>query len=305
MKVSITLVVLVGVVAVLAAFAAVVGLIYGDGGSPSSFTTVRGEKVMMYGQGLYGFETLRDGAGWKGADLYVLLVGLPLLIGAALLYRRGSFKGGLLLTGTLGYLLYNSASMTVGYAYNNLFLVYVALFSASLFAFVLALVSFDLSALPAHFSKQLPRRAIAGFLFVVGVSLVFVWGVMDILPALLNGQAPALTGHTTLPTHALDMGIIAPASVLAGVLLLRRAPLGYLLCSTLMIVSAVLGGGVLALSAAQVIAGVLTVAQIMVFVVPFVILSAIALALTVVLFRNISEAETFSEGKGSLRAVHA
>jgi hypothetical protein len=32
---------------------------------------------------------------------------------SALLYRRGSFRGALLLTGTLGYFLYNYASMAL------------------------------------------------------------------------------------------------------------------------------------------------------------------------------------------------
>jgi hypothetical protein len=305
MKTYNSLLLFVCLIAVLAAVASLVGLTLTDDGGPFAFTTVRGEIVRMYGQGLYSFETERDGAGWKGADLYVLLVGLPLLIFAALLYRRGSLQGGLLLTGTLGYYLYNSVSMAVGYAYNNLFLVYVALMSLTLFAFILAFLSFDLPGLPSHFAERLPRRGISTFLFIVGVSLIFVWGVMDILPALVNGQTPTLTGHTTLPTHALDMGIIAPVSILSGFLLLRREPLGYLLASTLLIVSAVLGGGVLALSAAQVLAQVLTAAQIMVFVVPFLILTLVAVGLTIILLRNVTEDGSIHQGAGSLKAAHA
>jgi hypothetical protein len=276
-------------IAVLALVAAGVGLFWQDGGGPFSFTTLHGETVQMYGQGLYRYETFRDGTGFKGADLFILVVGVPLLILFTLLYRRGSLRGGLLLTGTLAYFLYGAASMTFGYAYNNLFLVYLAQFSASLFAVVLAFTSFDLQALPSHFSDRLPRRGIAGFLFAVGISLIVVWGVLYILPALLAGNAPALTGHTTLPTHALDMGIIAPLAFLAGVLLLRRAPLGYLLAITLLVVSSVLGVGVLALSAAQMLAGVLTAAETAVFVAPFIILTAAGIWLTVALFRDFSE----------------
>ena len=214
---------------------------------------------------------------------------VPLLALFTLLYRRGSLRGGLLLTGTLAYFLYNSASMTFGYAYNDLFLAYLAQFSASLFAVVLAFSSFDLQALPARFSDRLPRRGIAGFLFAVGVSLVLVWGALDILPALLAGRAPALAGHTTLPTHALDMGIIAPVAILAGALLLGRAPLGYLLAITLLVVSSVLGAGVMALSAAQLLAGVLTPAETIVFVAPFAILTIAGVWLTIAAFRSFAE----------------
>jgi hypothetical protein len=289
MKPSNAVVWLSSLIAVLALVAASVGLFWQDAGSPFSFTTLRGETVQMYGHGLYRYETLRDGSGFKGADLFILVVGVPLLMLFTLLYWRGSLRGGLLLTGTLAYFVYNSASMAFGYAYNNLFLVYVAQLSASLFAFALAFRSFDLQALPAHFSDRLPRRGIAGFLFAVGISLILVWGVLDILPALLAGKAPALTGHTTLPTHAMDMGLIAPLAFVAGVLLLWRAALGYLLAVTLLVVSSVRGAGVLALSAAQLLAGVLTTVETVVFVMPFVILTVIGIGLTVVLFRSFSE----------------
>ena len=63
---------------------------------------------------------------------------------SSLRYRRGSLRGALLLTGTLGYFLYVYASMALGtVVYNELFLAYVVLFSASLFAFVLALTGID------------------------------------------------------------------------------------------------------------------------------------------------------------------
>lgn len=276
-------------IAALAALAALAGLFWHDAGSPFAFTTLRGETVQMYGQGLYRYETLRDGAGYRGADLFVLVVAIPLLMLGAQLYRRGSLRGGLLLTGTLAYFLYNAASMTFGYAYNNLFLIYLALFSASLFGFVRAFTSFDMQALPAHFSDRLPRRRIAGFLFAVGISLILVWGVLDILPALLAGQAPALTGHTTLPTHALDMGIIAPAAILAGILLLQRSALGYLLAGVLLVVSSVLGAGVAALSAGQLLASVLTPTETAVFVLPFVILAVAGIWLTIAMLHNVLE----------------
>jgi hypothetical protein len=276
-------------VAALALVAAGAGLLWQDGGSPFSFTTLRGETVPMYGQGLYRYESLRNGAGFKGVDVFTLFLGIPLLVLFILLYRRGSLRGGLLLSGTLAYFLYNATHLTFSYAYNDLFLVYLAQFSASLFATVLACRSIDAQSLPAHFAESLPRRSIAGFLFAVGLSLIVVWIGLSILPALLQGRAPDLSGSTTLVTHGVDLGVIAPLAFLAGILLLRRAPLGYMLAATLLVVSSVLGAGVVALSAAQLLAGLLTIAETAMFVAPFVILTAIAIWLTVVLFRNFSE----------------
>lgn len=287
MRPSRTVIWLTSLLAALALVAAAAGLLQDDGGGPSSVLTVRGETVWLYGQGLYRYETIRDGAGFKGVDLFLICAGVPLLLLCIALYRRGSLRGGLLLLGALAYFIYNAASMSFGYSYNDLFLIYLAQLSASLFAFALAVRSFDVQALPAHISERLPRRTIAGFLFAVGISLILVWGVLDILPALLAGRAPALTGHTTLPTHALDMGIIAPLAIIAAVLLLRRDPLGYLMSAILLVVSSVLGAGVLALSAAQLLAGALTLAETMVFVVPFVILTLVGVGLTLALLQSI------------------
>jgi hypothetical protein len=277
-------------VAALAATAAAAGLIDQSGGAPLTVTTPRGETVQLYGQGLYRYEIVRDGIGFKGIDLFVLAAGVPLLLVATLLAHRGSLRGGLLLAGTLGYFLYNAASMTFGYAYNGLFLVYLAQFTASLFVFILALMSFDLQALPARFSSQLPRRGLALVLFAIGASLLLVWVGLSILPALLAGQAPPLTGHTTLPTHALDAGVIAPAAFVAGALLLRGAPLGYLLGAVVLVMGAVLGAAVLALSAAQLLAGVLTPGETLAFVAPFVVLTALSLWCTAVLLRHAAPA---------------
>lgn len=276
-------------IAVLSAISSGIGLFWHDSGRSFVVTTMRGEIVQMYGQGLYRYESLRNGVGFKGVDLFILVVGIPLLIVSTRLYRRGSLRGSLLLVGTLAYLLYNSAHLVFSYAYNHLFVVYIMLFSASLFATALSFRSIDAQTLAARFTQQLPRRSIAAFLFAIGVSLIIVWIGLDMLPALIQGHAPRLMGATTLVTHAIDAGIIAPLACLSGGLLLRRAPLGYLLAATLLVVSSVLGAGVLALSAAQVLAGALTAAETVMFVAPFVVLTAVGVALTIGMFRALSD----------------
>ena len=106
-------------------------------------------------------------------DLVTLVLGLPLLAISFWLTLRDSLRGRLLLTGTLGFILYTYISMCFGAAYNRLFLVYVALFGLSLYAFILSMMSFDLKTLPAHFSAKLPRRWIAGLLFFAAAFLAF------------------------------------------------------------------------------------------------------------------------------------
>ncbi len=120
--------------------------------------------------------------------------------------------------------------MCFGAAYNQLFLVYVALFSLSLFAFILSMMSFDLKMLPAHFSEKLPRRAIAALLFFAAAFLSLAW-LGRIAPSLFGDQIPLLENVTSMFIQAMDLAIVVPLCVLAGILLLCRDPWGYLLAS--------------------------------------------------------------------------
>ena len=290
MKTSKTLIWLSALIAVLALIAAGVGLFWRDGGSPFTFTNLHGQTVQMYGQGVYRYDSRLVGTGYRVQDAVTLLLGTPLLVFALLRYRRGSLKGGLLLAGMLTYFLYNYASMALGAAYNNLFLIYVALFSASLFGLVLALAAFDLQALPRHFSNRMPWRGITIFLIVTGEVLFAVWLFMSILPALIQGQAPPdLGSYTTVITWAMDLGVVGPALIVVGVLLRRRAPVGYLLTATLLVFSTVLGISLAAMGIAQFLAGLFGIGQFIGMVVSFTILALVALWFTVVLFRNLSD----------------
>jgi hypothetical protein len=144
----------------LTLIAAGTGLFWQDGGSPFTFTTLRGQTVAIYGQGVYRFDTRFMGAGNRGTDAVTLIVSIPLLIVATLRYRHGSLRWGLLLMGTLIYFFYVYASLALNAAYNDLFLIYVALFSATLFAVVLVYASINLVAIQAHFLPSLPRRCL-------------------------------------------------------------------------------------------------------------------------------------------------
>lgn len=281
---------LVPLIAVLALFSAGIGLFYPNDGSPFEFTAVRGETVQIWGQGWYRYDTPIGALSFKAADLVTLFLAIPVLIISFVLYRQGSLRGGLLLTGALAYFLYNYISQGFGAAYNNLFLVYTLLFSASLFGLILALASFDLQTLPVHFADTLPRRGIGIFLIVSGVILSLIWIVLSILPALLQSRAaPEAYYYTTFMTGIVDIGIVAPALLIAGVLMLRRTPLGYLLAATMLIFTSILGPNLTAGGIMQVLAEVITIGQAMAFTVPFVILALIAIWLTVRLFRNFSE----------------
>ena len=282
---------LVPLIAILALLSASLGLLTPGNGDRFSFTTARGETVDLWGQGLYKYDTPIGAIGFFAGVTITLALAIPILVISFLLYRRGSLKGGLVLAGALSYFLYNYTSMGFGAAYNNLFLAYTLIFAASLYGLIVLLLSFDLKTFRSHFRTSLPRNAIGIFLIVSGVILSLIWLVLSIVPALLaNKAAPEAYYYTTFTTGIIDIGMIAPALLLGGVLIRRGTPFGYLLASTLLIFTCILGANLTAGGILQVAKEVITLGQAMAFTVPFVILTLIAVWFTVVLFRNFSEA---------------
>jgi hypothetical protein len=286
-----TAVILSWSIAALALVAAGAGLLWPSEGDSLSFTTIHGQVAELHGGGLYRNDTVFVAAGQRGTDAVTLLLGIPLLVASTLRYRRGSLRGGLLLTGTLGYFLYVYASMALGtVVYNDLFLVYVVLFSASLFGFVLAFAGIDLPAMAARFSDAMPRRGPAVFLLASALVTVVVWS-MPVIDALIRGTTPArLDVYSTPVTTALDLAVITPAAVLAGTLILRFVALGYLLAISLLVLEVMLAPLLVAQTASQLWAGVnFPAGQIVGPIAGFATVALIAIWVLIGILRNIAE----------------
>lgn len=279
---------LVPLIALLALISAGAGLLVSGGDGPRTFTNVYGQVVELYGRGLYRHDSLLAGAGFRGVDAVTLFLAIPLLLAAFLRARRGSQDAQLVLLAALFYFLYNGASMTFSAMFNPLFLVYVALFSASLFAVILALVTFDTQTLAARVRPGFPHRGLAVFLMVVGFGTLLIW-LSEVIGPLLTGAAPSLIGpYTTLFTHGFDSAIITPATVLTGILLWRRRPLGYLLAAPLMLFCALVGVVVIAQSISQALAGLVFPIPVYIGMIgSWVVMGGFALGLTRSFFRNL------------------
>jgi hypothetical protein len=280
---------LVPLIITLAIVTAGAGLFWKGSGNSYAFDTLYDETVQIYGQGVYAHDTIFSAGASQGGDVVALLA-LPLLIISFLFYRRRSLRGGFLLASVLAYYLYYSASLGLVVAYNNLYLIYLVLFSASFFAFVLSLMSFDLPSLPARFSSRLPLRGTASFMFFVGVGVAFIW-LSDVINALTTNSVPqALGSHVALITYTLDVGIIAPSCLLAGCLILRRSALGYLLTGVLTILLALVGAMVIGQTVMQLNLGFqFSIGQIIGMISTWIVLGGIAVWLTIAFLRTLSD----------------
>ena len=132
--------------------------------------------------------------------------------------------------GLLFYGAYNYAYYAFGTAFSDVFLLHVAAFSASAAGLVLLGSSIDPVEAARGVVGGTRARVVAVFTTLVGVALLGAWGATTVRFA-VTGDLPenVMPPSAVHLVYALDMGVLAPAFVLAGVLLWRRAPWGAVL----------------------------------------------------------------------------
>ncbi|MHC1781197.1 MAG: hypothetical protein AB9891_00305 [Anaerolineaceae bacterium] len=232
-------------IAVLSAVAAAAGLFYTDGGQAFDFTTIHGQVVKIFGDGLYKFDSSSIVAQTKAQDALTLFIAIPLLIVGIYFTWKRSFRGRMLLTGLLGYFLYTYASMSFAANYNPFFLIYVALFSLSLFAFILAMMELDINEVNSRLSSKFPRTGLSVIFILCGIFFLLAWGGGRVLAPLMAGTTPDVLEHyTTLVIQVLDLGLMMPVAFLSAYLLLARKSWGVPLATVFAIKSATLATAV-------------------------------------------------------------
>lgn len=295
---------LVLMIAIIAIITSGVGLFSQGEDGPFTFTTLHGNTVEMYGQGLYRNDSLFVGALFRGTDAITLFVSVPLLLFGCLLYLRGSLPGRIFMTGMLTYFLYNSVSLTFSAAFNSMFLLYTAYFSASLFATIMALTTFDTQMLADRVSSGLPHRGMAIFLFVAGLGTLILW-LSELIGPLMTGKAPANLGpYTTMFTHGFDSAVITPAAVITGVYLLWRKPLGYLLAAPMLMLCTLIGVVVIAQTISQTLAGLVFPIGVYIGMIgSWVVMGTFAVGLTIAFFRHISDTKPSQEIRSTIEVI--
>lgn len=201
----------------------------------------------LFWKGLYKHDTVSITAQMMGQDVITLLIGIPILLLSLYLVSRDSLRGNLIWMGTIFYFLYSYMSMSFAASYNQLFLIYVALFSLSLYTFAYGLLSLDVKTIKNSIYSGRTTKIAGAFLIFSGAMLAMMW-IKMIAESLLTGTAPAaMETYTTMVIQAMDIGIIFPATLIAGVLILKGKEWGYALVSILLIKASLLGTAILSM----------------------------------------------------------
>lgn len=175
---------------------------------------------LLWRSRIYPSEALLDA--FLPNDVANLLIGVPMLVGSMGLARRGSLAGLLLWMGAVFFAFYGYLVYLLAMPIDALIVVYLALVLASGYALVGLVTSVDAQAVRRRLLGSVPERLAGAVLAGLG-GLFFVQASAAIIGALV-GEAPVV--RTDLALHIAD-AVISPVWVVGGVLLWRRAGLGY------------------------------------------------------------------------------
>jgi hypothetical protein len=180
----------------------------------------------------------------QGGDAANLIIGLPALLVAMRLARRGYLIGLLLWPGALFYVLYTYALYLVGGPFDLLFFGYVALVTLSGWSLISIVASIDGEEVRRRLAVT-TARSVGGALVVI--AMLAYAGLTAAAVSSLGSPANAVGMR---PQWVVDYALGTPALLLGGALLWRRAPLGYVVGPGLLLVSGLNG---LAFSASAVL----------------------------------------------------
>lgn len=203
---------------------------------------------LVFEETIYGRETASWAAQSVGQDI-ANLIAFPVLAGAALLAARGSMRAHLIWIGLLVYSAYTYAIYTFALHFGPLFLTWVAVFGLSVYTLIGALTNVDAESVRSVLAGGSGERFAARLLVGIGVAFALLW-LSEILPAILTGTTPQVledVGLLTNPVHVLDLSLLLPALIVAGVWLMKGRPLGYVLGPALLIATLFLAVGIISL----------------------------------------------------------
>jgi hypothetical protein len=174
----------------------------------------------------------------RGGDLTTIAMAAPVLVVSMLLARRGFRAAQAIWLGALAYSVYNYAYYVFGAAFNDIFVLHMALFSLSIAALVSVIANIDVATIATRFRGMRGARFIGAFLAVVGTVLGSLWVSLAIRFSVTGQLIAGLPREGVHLVFAIDTSLLAPALVMSGILLWRRSPRGFVFGTAMAVMGA-------------------------------------------------------------------
>lgn len=215
------------------------------------FVNQYGHTVKIFGYGIYANDSYFKAPISIGTDFCILFVLVPLFLHTYLQYRKkGNTVSEIKMISVYAVTFYYAASIAFGVTYNQIFLVYVFLFTSSLFGMFSYIRK-------VHVKQTVTAtKGLSAFLVISGIALIVAW-LPDIISAIMKGETLSLIGvYTTEITYVLDMGVISPMCFICLYLLKKKDGLGVVLLAALLKLCIIVGIMIIPQSICQVLSGV-------------------------------------------------
>lgn len=186
---------------------------------------------LQYGeQGLYQSDALLLPQ-FYGPDVVSLVIALPLLALAVWRTSRGSARGLVVWGGTLIYIAYWYHFYLGGIPFGPLFLLHVTLVGSALLALGVLIARVDIGRFAHRFAARMPARSIGGMMVILGAVFGTAW-VVDVVARLWHGE---VIDQVARGVYTVDLTVMLPVTIVAGLLLWRHHPWGYVLSGPLLV----------------------------------------------------------------------
>ncbi len=218
-----------------------------------------GENIRMWGSGLYKHDSFFRATTFIGTDITILFVLVPLIfISFYKLNKNPTIENYIQNLSTIATSLYYSTCLSFGVSYNYLHLIYILLFSSTLFCtlglFIKIYHENPNLALPQNLQLT---KVLFLFLLISGISLFVAW-LPDIIFSLVQNRSLELIEiYTTEITYVLDMGIISPLIFISIYLSKKNNFIGFVLIRMVLRICIIVGIMVILQTAVQMYAGII------------------------------------------------
>lgn len=243
-------------VIILTLICCIVPLITKEEISQKSMISAFGEKITLYGKGVYAHNSFSMAIQAIAQDMVTLILAVPCMSIALYQVKKKKTLAQFVLTGLLAYTLYTYMSYAFLMYYNPLFLLYVACMVLSFYGFVISINLLFKSTLIEKLHEKMNIKSLRIFLIITGVVISMMW-LGRIVPTIANGKAPVgLDNYSTLVIQALDLGVVVPACFVISHLLKEKNKLGYILGPVIIIKAVTLVFAVLMMALCMILSGV-------------------------------------------------
>ena len=191
----------------------------------------------LYTHNFYFHETPNWQLQSIGQDMIDLYVIVPVLVLSSWFAWRRNTKGILVWAGTNLHLIYTFCIFCFDVHFNQLFIFYCFNLGLSFYSMMYFIHLQKKESLRISLPGNLLIRITGIYFILISVIFYTLW-LSEIVPAVVNNTIPeSLTevGLPTNPVHVIDLSVLLPGLLIAGILLIRKRAAGFILAPILLV----------------------------------------------------------------------